>query len=302
VQFIGRPEAIEAELARHPDAPRARIEVVQASETITMADKPLQAVRQKRDSSIVVGLKRHADGASEAFVSAGNTGAVLAASTLHLGLHDGVRRATVATIFPTSAAPVLVLDGGANVDCSPEELVGFARLGTVYMRDLHGRHAPKVGLLNLGEEDEKGNAVSRAAHQLLRSLPGINFIGNIEGRDIISGHSKLGHLDVVVCDGFVGNIVLKFYESVGKFIVDLLEAHAPHVLADPGVKEVFRVLDYSEYGGAPLLGVKGVSIICHGSSTPLAIKNGFRLAVQSVQAGLSRHIGQEFAATEAATS
>lgn len=299
IQLVGRPEVIEAELARHPGAPRDRLEIRPASQVIGMAEKPLAAVRGKRDSSIVVGLSLQKAGQSDAFVSAGNTGAVLAASTVLLGIHDGVERASVATLFPTADDPVLVLDGGANVDCSARELVNFAVLGTVYMRDILGRARPAVGLLNVGEEDEKGTAVVREAHQLLRTLGGINFVGNIEGRDILAGHDKHGAVDVVVCDGFVGNVVLKFYESVARLILRMVRRDAPQLLERDDIRTVFRALDYSEYGGAPLLGVRGVSIICHGSSSANAIKNAVRVAVQSVRSNLSQHIAAEMAQHEA---
>ncbi|HEU4800307.1 MAG TPA: phosphate acyltransferase PlsX [Gemmatimonadales bacterium] len=295
LQLVGQPEAIEAALAAQAPADRNRIDIVPASQVIGMAEKPLAAVRAKRDSSIVVGLGLQKAGSSDAFVSAGNTGAVLAASTVLLGLHPGVDRASVATLFPTADDPVLVLDGGANVDCSARELAGFALLGTVYMRDIIGRQNPAVGLLNVGEEDEKGNAVVREAHHLLRSLPGINFIGNIEGRDILAGHDTRGAVDVVVCDGFVGNVVLKFYESVARLIVRMVKRDAPALLERDDIKRVFRTLDYSEYGGAPLLGVNGVSIICHGSSGANAIKNAVRVAVQACRSGLSGHIAAELA-------
>jgi glycerol-3-phosphate acyltransferase PlsX len=295
IQLVGRSEVIETELSKHPEADRKRLEIHEASEVIGMAEKPLAAVRKKRKSSIVVGLALQKAGKSDAFVSAGNTGATLAASTLLLGLHDGVERATVATLFPTSSQPVLVLDGGANVDCSPRELVGFAYLGTVYMRDVLRRRSPTVGLLNVGEEDEKGNAITREAHALLKRSPRLHYIGNMEGRDIIAGHHKYGVVDVVVCDGFVGNVILKFYESVGHFFVNLVKERTPDVLGRPEIKELFRFLDYSEYGGAPLLGIKGISIICHGSSTPNAIKNAIRVAVQSVEVDLDGHVGAEFA-------
>ncbi|MGE3526553.1 MAG: phosphate acyltransferase, partial [Gemmatimonadales bacterium] len=203
-----------------------------------------------------------------------------------------------ATLFPTADRPALVLDAGANVDCSPRELVCFAHLGTVYARDLLGQPRPVVGLLNIGEEDEKGNAISREAHRLLKQDTRLNYIGNIEGRDILAGHSVHGAVDVIVTDGFVGNVVLKFYESVARLIIRLVRRDAPEILERDDVRKIFRVLDYSEYGGAPLLGVQGVSIICHGSSTPNAIKNAIRVAVQSVEAGLSRHIGAEFAKLE----
>jgi glycerol-3-phosphate acyltransferase PlsX len=299
IQLVGRSEVIDSELAKYPDADRSRLEIHEAAEVIGMAEKPLAAVRSKRKSSIVVGLGLQKAGASDAFVSAGNTGALLAASTLLLGLHDGVERATVATLFPTANQPVLVLDGGANVDCSPRELLGFAYLGSVYMRDVLRRPSPTVGLLNVGEEEEKGNAISREAHSLLRRSSRLHYIGNIEGRDIVAGHHKFGVVDVVVCDGFVGNVILKFYESVAHLFVNLVKERAPDVLGRPEIKELFRILDYSEYGGAPLLGVKGVSIICHGASTPNAIKNAIRVAVQSVEVDLSRHIGAEFAQREA---
>jgi glycerol-3-phosphate acyltransferase PlsX len=300
ILLVGRPETIEAELARHPGVDRSRIEIRAASEVIGMAEKPLAAVRAKRDSSVVVGLGLQKSGEADAFVSAGNTGAVLAASTLMLGLHEGVERASVATLFPTADDPVLVLDGGANVDCSARELVGFAVLGTVYMRDILGRANPAVGLLNIGEEDEKGTAVVKEAHTLLRKRPGINYVGNIEGRDILAGHEKHGAVDVVVCDGFVGNVVLKFYESVARLIVRMVRRDAPGVLERDDIRTVFRALDYSEYGGAPLLGVQGIAIICHGSSSANAIKNAIRVALQAVRSGLSQHIGAEMAQRETA--
>jgi glycerol-3-phosphate acyltransferase PlsX len=300
VQLVGRTSAIQTELDRYPDADRSRVEIHEAADVIGMDEKPLAAIRRKPNSSIAVGLSLQKAGQADAFVSAGNTGAVLAGSTLLLGLHEGVERATVATLFPTADEPVLVLDGGANVDCSPRELLCFAYLGTVYVRDVLGRSAPKVGLLNIGEEEEKGNAAAKEAHQLLRQAARLNYVGNIEGRDILAGHARFGPIDIVVCDGFVGNIVLKFYESVARLIIRLVKAKAPEVLQRTDIREVFKVLDYSTYGGAPLLGVKGVSIICHGSSTPNALKNGIRVAVQAVEHGLSQHIGAEFAQREAA--
>ena len=300
VQLVGRSEVIKAELAKYPDVDHSRLEIHEATEVIGMAEKPLAAVRKKPKSSIVVGLGLQKAGQSDAFVSAGNTGAILAASTILLGLHDGVERATVATLFPTGNQPVLVLDGGANVDCSARELVGFAYIGTVYMRDVLQRPSPTVGLLNVGEEEEKGNAITREAHDLLKRSPRLHYIGNIEGRDIVAGHHKYGVVDVVVCDGFVGNVVLKFYESVGRLFVGLVKQLVPDLLQRAELRELFRILDYSEYGGAPLLGVKGVSIICHGASPANAYKNAVRVAVQSVEADLSKHIGAEFAEGETA--
>ena len=299
VQLVGRREAIETELARHPGVDRSRVEVHHADDVIGMEEKPLQAVRKKPNSSLVLGLGLQKAGSSDAFVSAGNTGAVLVGSTLLLGLHPGVERATVATLLPTAEAPVLLLDAGATVDCSARELLGFAWLGTIYMQDVLGRPHPKVGLLNVGEEDEKGNAAAKEVHQLLRQTPALNYVGNIEGRDIVAGHHTVGMVDVVVCDGFVGNIVLKFYESVARLIVSLVRKEAPALLATPEMRRVFRHIDYAEHGGAPLLGVNGVSIICHGSSSASALKNAIRMATQAVAHELSAHIGAQFARREA---
>ncbi len=294
VQLVGRPDVIEAELARHDGVDRSRLLIVEAPEVVGMAEKPIAAVRKKPNSSIMVGLGLQKAGKSDAFISAGNTGAVLAASTVVLGLYDGVQRATVAAPFPTLDGPSHILDGGANVDCSAKELVGFAYLGSVYCRDVLGIANPTVGLLNVGEEDEKGNAVAKEAFQLLKAAPRLNFIGNVEGRDILPGHPVHGHVDVVVADGFVGNVVLKFYESVEKLIVRLLKRDAPGVLAHPEMPRVFKFLDYSEYGGAPLLGVRGVSIMCHGASPANSITQAIRGAVHAVEVRLHEHIGAEF--------
>jgi glycerol-3-phosphate acyltransferase PlsX len=299
VQLVGQSSRIEAELGQFPDLDRNRLDLVEAAEVIGMAEPPLKAVRRKQKSSIVVGLGLQAEGKSEAFISAGNTGALLAASTMFLGLHGGVERAAVATLLPTVEGPVLMLDAGANVDCSARELVGFAHLGTVYMRDIMSRPTPKVGLLNIGEEEEKGTAIVKQAHQLLKKDTRLNYLGNIEGRDILGGHPKHGRLDVVVCDGFVGNVVLKFYESVMFLVRHLAQDGAPDMWDRKEIRAAFRMLDYSQYGGAPLLGVKGVSIICHGSSNPNAIRHAIRIAVQSVEVDLVRHIGTEFAEREA---
>ena len=295
VQLVGRTGDIEAALARLPTVDRSRIAVVDAPEVVGMGDKPLAAVRGKPRSSIAVGLSLQKKGASDAFISAGNTGAVMAASTLLLRLHPGVQRAAIGTLFPTASQPVLVLDAGANVDCDARELVGFAHLGVVYARDVLGRASPAVGLLNIGEEDEKGNAVVKEAHQLLKQTPGIRYIGNVEGRDIPAGECRGQPLDVVACDGFVGNVVLKFYESAARVFVSLMKREVPDVLQRPEMGNVLKVLDYATYGGAPLLGVRGVVIICHGSSPAKAIRNAIRVAVQAVKSHLSDDIAAEFA-------
>jgi len=224
----------------------------------------------------------------------------MAAATLLLRLHPGVQRAAIGALFPTAKHPVLVLDAGANVDCDPRELVGFAHLGSVYVRDVLDRPQPGVGLLNVGEEDEKGNAVVKEAHQLLKQTPGITYVGNVEGRDILAGQCKKGRIDVVVCDGFVGNVVLKFYESAGRMFMGMMKQAFPDVLGRPEARQLFKFLDYSEYGGAPLLGVKGVVIICHGASPARAIMNAVRVAAHMVESNLDQDIGAEFAERGAA--
>lgn len=295
VQLVGRTKDIETALRNAPGADRGRLDIVEAPEVVGMGEKPLAAVRGKPKSSIAVGLGLQKQGGSDAFISAGNTGAVMAAATLLLRLHPGVQRPAIGALFPTAKHPVLVLDAGANVDCDPRELVGFAHLGSVYARDVLGRPEASVGLLNIGEEDEKGNAVVKEAHQLLKATPGIRYVGNVEGRDIPNGEVRGQDVDVVVCDGFVGNVVLKFYESVARVVVTMVQRAAADVIERPDVKQIFAVLDYSSYGGAPLLGVKGATIICHGSSTPNAIRNAIRVAAQMVESHLSQHIGAEMA-------
>lgn len=297
VRLVGKEAEVAAALAKH-NVPEDRISIVDAPETVSMSDKPLAAIRGKRRSSIRIGLELQRQGEAEAFISAGNTGAVMAASTLLLGLHPGVDRPAIGAVFPTAGEPVLVVDAGANIDCTPRELKGFAHIGTVYARDVLHRRDPTVGLLNIGEEEEKGNETVREAYQLMSADPGLSFVGNVEGRDILSGRC-----DVVVCDGFVGNIVLKFYESVAHLFGDLLRREMdPAVVGSAAMDRLSRLLDYSEYGGAPLLGVRGVSVICHGSSPARAIKNAIRVALQSVESGVSEHIGAELAGNGGATT
>ena len=248
---------------------------------------------------MVVGLRLQVDGRSDAFVSAGRTGAQRAASTVLLKLHPGLTRPAIGTLFPTSRLPIAVLDSGANVDCSAQELVQFARLGSVYAEQILGRPNPGVGLLSIGEEPEKGNAVVKEANQLLRNA-GLNFLGNIEGRDLPTGACDRGPIDVVVCDGFVGNIILKLYEAIGPMISAML-GKALGTDADT-LRDALRTLDYSEYGGAPLLGVRGVSIISHGKSSSRAIKNALRVAVRAVETGMSDHVGRRLSEAAGAVS
>lgn len=295
VQLVGRAAEIEAALKTQDKVDRDRLEVVEAPEVVGMGEKPLAAVKGKPRSSISVGLGLQKQDESDAFISAGNTGAVMAAATLMLRLHEGVQRAAVGPLFPTAVHPVLVIDGGANVDCDARELVGFAHLGSVYVRDVLDRAQPGVGLLNVGEEDEKGNAVVKEAHQLLKQTPGIKYVGNVEGRDILAGQCKQGRIDVVVCDGFVGNVILKFYESAGRMFMGMMKQAFPDVLGRPEAKQLLKFFDYSEYGGAPLLGVRGVVIICHGASPARAIKNAVRVAAHMVETHVDQDIGVELA-------
>jgi phosphate acyltransferase len=298
IQLVGRSAVVEEQLRgllggelSSLAGQRDRIAVVDAPDVIEMTDKPSTVVRGKPNSSMAVGLRLQADGQSDAFVSAGSTGAQMAASMVLLKLHAGLKRPAIATFFPSRGKSIIVLDSGANVDCSPEELVQFARLGATYAQCVMGRENPAVGLLSIGEEAEKGNAVTKETHQLLLGS-GLNFIGNVEGRDLPAGGTEHHALDVVVCDGFVGNVLLKFYEAVAPFLIDTMRAAG----VDEGMlDDALGHLDYSQYGGAPLLGVKGVSIIAHGKSSPRAIKNALNAASQAVSSGMNDLIGRRLA-------
>ena len=290
--LVGDESKIKDELERHPGFPRSRIDIVHAPERIHPGEPPASAVRRRPDSSIVRGVRLQKSGKADAFISAGSTGAVMAASLILLRPLPGVARPAIGTILPTSGTPTIMLDGGANVDSKPRHLLQFARLGTIYAQDLMGIERPRVGLLNIGEEPEKGDELAVAAYELLADS-GLHFVGNVEGRDIIQGAC-----DILVCDGFVGNVLLKFYESVAEFIIGLLEREMDRLGGDVDLREVFRVLDYAEYGGAPLLGVNGVTVICHGSSPPRAIRNAIRVAAQAVESGMVDHIARELSSED----
>ena len=290
ILLVGDQGRIEAELSRHTDFPRDSISVVHAPDRIVSGEAPAAAVRKKPHSSIVVGMKLQKEGRADAFVSAGSTGAVMASSLLLLRPLPGVDRPAIGTILPTSNLPTLLLDSGANVDCKPQHLLQFAHLGTVYAQDLLGLEDPRVGLLNIGKEPEKGNELAVESHKLLGASE-LNFIGNIEGREIIRGGC-----DVLVCDGFDGNLILKFYESVAEFIIGLLRREMEaHRVDELQLDEIFRFLDYEEYGGAPLLGVNGVSIIMHGSSSPKAISNALEVAARAVESSMISDMAGELA-------
>jgi phosphate acyltransferase len=301
VQLVGDTKMIESEIGEllHGELANLarvgnRLSIVEAPDRITMSDKPTAALRAGSNNPMSVGIRLQVDGLSDAFVSAGNTGAQMAASALLLGRLSGLNRPAIATIFPTSGKPIVVLDSGANVDCSANELVQFAWLGSVYAEYVLGRNRPVVGLLSIGEEKEKGNATTKAAHALFETA-GFNFQGNVEGRDLPAGGNDRGPIDVVVCDGFVGNVVLKFYEAVMPMIVGLLTAVPSFDRAT--FETALAPLDSSAYGGAPLLGVRGVSIICHGNSSPRAIKNAVKAAVRAVETKMNEHIEERLSRT-----
>ncbi len=294
IALVGPESTIRAELARHPSASRLPLAVVHASEVITMEDKAAQAVRSKRDSSLRVGLRLVREGRAAGFVTAGNTGAAMASAKMVLGALKGVDRPALAAVFPTApGTAAILLDVGANVDCKPHNLEQFAVMGEIYFRAIFGESAfartallakrsPRVGLLSIGEEDSKGNELTRESFPLLKQLP-LNFIGNVEGRDLFNGR-----VDVIVADGFVGNVALKASEGAARLIRTVLKeslkatitSQVGYMLSRSAFSDFKRRIDHTEYGGAPLLGVKGACIITHGSSNANAVKNALRVATE----------------------
>ena len=326
VLLIGPESTIKAELERHPTASRLRLEIVHASEVITMEDKAVQAVRAKRDSSMRVGLRLVRERRAAGFVTAGNTGAAMASAKMVLGALQGVDRPALAAVFPTApGAAAILLDVGANVDCKPHNLEQFAVMGEIYFRTMFGNkfgtasgnlpdhkpfgrsglgrstagtsRGPRVGLLSIGEEETKGNDLTREAFQLLKRLP-LNFIGNVEGRDLFNGR-----VDVIVADGFVGNVALKVSEGVANLVRTVLKEslkatisrQVGYMLSRSAFSDFKKRIDHTEYGGAPLLGVKGVCIITHGSSNANAIKNAVRVAAEFSERQINESIEQGLA-------
>jgi len=293
VHLVGPEESVRPILRQHLHGQKLPIFVVPASEWITMTDKAAQAVRNKRDSSMRVGLKMVREGRAAGFLTAGNTGAAMATAKMVLGMLAGVDRPALATILPTiTGSPSLLLDVGANVDSEPENLLQFAIMGQMYAQNVLQIENPRVGLLSIGEEDSKGNSLSRDTLPLMRGLP-LNFIGNVEGRDLFNGH-----VDVSVCDGFVGNVALKSVEGAASLFSTMLRkslkstvtSQVGALLSKKAFQEFRKSLDYSEYGGAPLLGVRGVCIVGHGSSNDRAIMNGIRVAAEFAQAEVNSGI------------
>lgn len=262
-----------------------RIEIVHAPEVVQMDEEPVAAVRSKRDSSLVRGAQLVRQGEAQALVSAGSTGATLAAALFNIGRIKGVERPAISTILPTAAGFTLVLDVGANVDCRPSQLVQFAQMGSIYAAEVLKVPNPRVGLLNVGHEPGKGNQLAKEVYSLLQQTS-LNFIGNVEGREVPGGH-----VDVVVCDGFLGNVVLKFAEGLSSTLLNMIKEEAKRslvatagaLLMKPGFRRLKKRMDPNEYGGAPLLGINGVVIIAHGGSNAKAIYNTLRVAREGVQ-------------------
>jgi len=296
VVLVGHKDRIQTLLEKH-DTSGASIEVIHASEVITMEDSAATAARKKKDSSIRVAARLMRDSDVAGVVSAGNTGAVMATVKMVLGTLPVVDRPALSTVLPTQKAkPAILLDVGANVDCKPHHLEQFAVMGDIYSRTIFGIRRPRVGLLSIGEEDSKGNELTKEAFKSLKHAP-INFIGNVEGRDIFKGE-----IDVIVCDGFTGNVALKLSEGLIETFATMLRqelektiaAKVGYILAERAFRAFRRRLDYSEYGGAPLLGIKGITIVCHGRSNANAIKNAIRVAHDFCKHKVNHVIETEF--------
>ena len=292
--LIGPQDQVEAELARQNRGRPlpANVRLVHAPQVIEMGEHPVSAIRSKRDSSIVRGLGLVACGEADAFVTAGSTGAAMAGAVIELKRIPGIDRPALATPFPTRLGPCLLLDVGAGVEAKAQNLVQFAIMGSIYAEQALGLKEPRVGLLNIGEEESKGHPVYQEANQLLQIAP-VRFVGNVEGKDIPSGAA-----DVVVMDGFVGNVMIKLAEGLAANLLDILRTEIRSnpftALVGLGLMPVFRRvrrrLDYAEYGGAPLLGVNGVCIVAHGRSNPLAIRSAIRVAADAVNGGMLERI------------
>ena len=301
VLLVGQPNVIRPELA-NLSKPTLPIEVIPATEVITMEDHPAQAFRRKKDSSVHVGARLVKDGDADAFVSAGNTGAVMTTAKFIMGTLPSVDRVALAAPFPNARGGVSVLlDVGANVDSKPEHLLQFGVMGEIYYRLTFGSRKPRVGLLSVGEEEIKGNELTRAVYDRFKILP-VHFVGNVEGNDLFSGK-----VDVIVCDGFVGNIALKICEGLAMEIVKFmrktykssLASQVGYLFSKGAFKGLKQTMDYSEYGGAPLLGVRGVCVIGHGRSNANAVKNAIRVAAGLARARVNEKIEQELSLTHA---
>ena len=290
VILTGKQEVIDKELAKYSGYPKNQIQVVNASQVIETAEPPVFAIRKKKDSSIVVGLNMVKKQEADAFVSSGSTGAVLVGGQVLVGRSKGV-----APLIPTTKGVSLLIDCGANVDARPSHLVQFAKMGSIYMENVVGIKNPKVAIVNNGAEEEKGNALVKETFPLLKECKSINFIGSIEARDIPAGYA-----DVVVCEAFVGNVILKLYEGVGSALVQKIKegmmtstrSKIGALLVKPALKETLKSFDATEYGGAPLLGLKGLVVKTHGSAKAIEIKHGIFQCVQFKQEKINEKIAE----------
>jgi glycerol-3-phosphate acyltransferase PlsX len=297
VLLVGDPQQIEAALPSKTNL--GQVEIVPATEAIAMDEEPLSAIRRKPKASINVAMNLVKNQKADAVVSAGHSGAAMAAALLRLGRLPGIDRPAIGAVFPTLIAskPVLILDVGANVDCRPKFLDQFAVMGSIYSEYVLGTPNPKVGLLNIGEEDSKGNDAAVRANQMLRENSQISFIGNAEGRDVLSGR-----FDVIVCDGFVGNVLLKFAEAVGDIVLQILREELPQglrgqigsAILKPNLKRIKQRVDHAEHGGGLLLGVAGICIIGHGSSQAPSIFNAIRIAKEAVDNSVLQRIQSQY--------
>ncbi|MFW5981701.1 MAG: phosphate acyltransferase PlsX [Halanaerobiaceae bacterium] len=285
IVLVGQKEAIEEFLPE--DYPDNRISIKNAEEIITMSDSPSRAIRKKKDSSLVKAIDLLKEKEVDAFISAGNTGAVMAASLFNLGRLEGIKRPSILINFPSVNGQTIVMDNGANADCKPEHLLQFALMGQIYAKNVLKIDNPRIGLLSIGEEKEKGNQLVKDSYPLFENEEKLNnFIGNVEGRDVFNGNC-----DLVICDGFVGNVVLKTTEGVASLMFNLLKdaftssirSKLGYLFLKPYLKDFKDKVDYRKYGGAPLLGVNGVVIISHGSSDEVAIENAIKIAINTVE-------------------
>lgn len=297
--FVGDERAVRHEVERLGHR-GDRVRIVHASQVIEMDEVPVEAVKNKRDSSICRMAELAAAGDLQAVISAGNTGAFAAASQLRMRLLPGVARTGIAVVIPTFLGPVVLCDAGANLSPKPHHLVHYAIMASAYAKNVLHVDGPRVGLLSVGEEDAKGTTLVKQAHEMLRAHPRINFVGNVEGRDLFRGGC-----DVVICDGFVGNIALKLTEGLAEGLlktiskeIALASPELAHTI-EPVIKRVFANHDYAEYGGAPLLGVDGTCIICHGRSDHVAIRNAVRVAIEYLERDVNSVIAAELAAAAA---
>lgn len=292
IYLAGKEDVINAELAKYT-YPKDRIEILPASEIIETAEPPVMAIKKKKDSSIVVGLTKVRHGEADGFVSAGSTGAVLVGGQVIVGRIKGVERPPLAPLIPTTKGQALLIDCGANVDARPSHLVQFAKMGSIYMENIMGVKNPKVGILNIGAEEEKGNALVKETFPMLKACEEINFIGSVEARDVLTGMA-----DVIVCEAFAGNCVLKSVEGTASVLVKeikeglmaSLKTKIGALLIKPALKGTLKKFDTSEHGGAPLLGLKGLVVKTHGSSKSKEIKNSIIQCVRFAQEDINGKI------------